>query len=69
MSLHQLLTDLQTSTLHLFMSKPILESEDTTLWSEVMAGHVSALKLMVHLRHLIIDGNLYMTLLPKCVRG
>jgi len=30
MSLHQLLTDLQSSTLHLFMSKPIFESEDTT---------------------------------------
>lgn len=67
--LYPLLLDMRTRRLHLTMSSPMSESEggELSLWGEVMSGHIAALKLMVHLRELVVDGALYLTLLPRCV--
>ncbi|KAF8319850.1 uncharacterized protein EI90DRAFT_2217245 [Cantharellus anzutake] len=67
--LYPLLLDMRTTKLHLTMSFPMSEGpeDELSLWGEVMSGHIAVLKLMVHLRELIIDGALYLTLLPKCV--
>ena len=67
--LYPLLLDMRTKRLHLTMSSPMSQSGDDelSLWGEVMSGHIAALKLMVHLRELVVDGALYLTLLPKCV--
>ncbi|KDQ08056.1 hypothetical protein BOTBODRAFT_59601 [Botryobasidium botryosum FD-172 SS1] len=43
--------------------------EEGTLWTEAMAGHLAALKMLDNVRELNVDGELYLALLPKCIKG
>ncbi|KAG8850397.1 hypothetical protein FRB96_000461 [Tulasnella sp. 330] len=62
--LYQLTLCLEAKKLRLFVSEtnPVDSSDD--IWQDLIAGHVAALRMMVHLEHLIIDAELYLILLP-----
>lgn len=69
LGLYQLLLDFRTTSYHLFISSPMLENDDPSLWAEVMAGHLAAFKMIDNVKSLTIEGDLYLALLPKCIKG
>lgn len=63
--LYQLTMSLEARMLRLFVSEanPIDSTDD--IWQDLIAGHIAALRMMVHVEHLIIDAELYLILLPS----
>ncbi|KIO31266.1 hypothetical protein M407DRAFT_19645 [Tulasnella calospora MUT 4182] len=62
--LYQLTMGLETRKLRLFISKDRVVDPQNDIWQDLVGGHIAALRMMVHLRHLVIDADVYLLLLP-----
>ncbi|KAG8972957.1 hypothetical protein FRC05_009373 [Tulasnella sp. 425] len=62
--LYQLTMGLATRKLRLFISKDHAVDPQNDIWQDLVGGHIAALRMMVHLEHLVIDADVYLLLLP-----
>ncbi|KAG8958913.1 hypothetical protein FRC00_002158 [Tulasnella sp. 408] len=62
--LYQLTMGLSTRKLRLFISEDHVVDPQNDIWQDLVGGHIAALRMMVHLQHLVIDADVYLLLLP-----
>ncbi|KAG8932934.1 hypothetical protein FRC01_011651 [Tulasnella sp. 417] len=62
--LYQLTMALATKKLRLFISKDRAVDPGNDIWQDLVGGHIAALRMMIHLQHLVIDADVYLLLLP-----
>ncbi|KAG9050485.1 hypothetical protein FS837_004979 [Tulasnella sp. UAMH 9824] len=60
---------LATRKLRLFISKDHVVDPKNDIWQDLVGGHIAALRMMVDLRHLVIDADVYLLLLPGYFKG
>ncbi|KAG9015607.1 hypothetical protein FRB90_004747 [Tulasnella sp. 427] len=62
--LYQLTMGLTAKKLRLFISDDHPVDPQNDIWQDLIGGHIAALRMMVHLEHLVIDADVYLLLLP-----